>query len=404
MSGQTRRRGVRLKPEALKELSERLDGMVDRHVAAHPDARPNRELEAEIIGLSVRTVGKILRGEPVDKNTLCVAFRHVGLRWDESFCELPADHEDQPTVPLAQVRPKRRLEWLFAVALVPVVVVAGAVQVWRPLWRQDEGHRAFIRGMDSAAVLYQSGDYVKARATVDSLEPLAKKSLNVNDIGWVLRLKGDLDTVEGNYTKALDEYQQAMSLMRSAGLSAYYLSALEGAADTELRLGMLNEAKRDYTERLGHATKARQPVEVAASYRGLATVAAALGNTTEAEKLFNRALGALGHQEDPAMSIDIRARKAVALASATSYDESIQTLQQCLAFWTKRGHNRWIATTEYQLAGVYLMQGAKAKADVLLADARSRYQAAGDKDGVTRCDKLGALDPARARSAAGFRT
>src|SRR4051812_4110967 len=91
MNGQepSRRRAVQLTPEALNNLKCALSEKW--HLEERP-GKLTREARAEILGISIATAERVLTGKGVDRPTLTLAFRNVGLSWHESYCEFVTKH------------------------------------------------------------------------------------------------------------------------------------------------------------------------------------------------------------------------------------------------------------------------------------------------------------------------
>src|SRR5690349_946323 len=81
---QTRRRAVRLRPDAL----ELLKATLAQTWAKNPGpGKFTREEKANLLGVSVATSQRILKGEGVDRPSLTLAFKNLGLEWEDSYCE-----------------------------------------------------------------------------------------------------------------------------------------------------------------------------------------------------------------------------------------------------------------------------------------------------------------------------
>lgn len=103
-------------------------------------------------------------------------------------------------------------------------------------------------------------------------------------------------------------------------------------------------------------------------------------------KWFDQGLRAVGEDYEVDTAVDLRGRKALALASQGKVAEALPVLEQVLTHWQKKKHPRWIATSRYRLGSVLKIKGDHVRADLLLAQARRGYLDVGDAEGVKRCD------------------
>ena len=395
----TRRRAVRLTPEALDALQTAL---FRAWSDAGEGSKLTRERKAELLGVSIVTAERVLHGKGVDRTTLVFVFKNLGLPWEDSNCQ-------QDFVPLKKAgtevgrstevpkisTPKRKypgrpvsLFGLSFVALGAAFLASGRMSFEDcPDWTVQYG-TLFAAGCDA----YNRGDYSTARHDFDGAAKLARKYEGLGYLADSYRMQGELASAQGDFAEAVTKYQEALDLRillskqsKDARLHIYSLQEVMG--DAELSLGRLSAAKDHFSQSLYGFSSMNDKGGIASSYRGLGTVAAKQGNPEEAHGLFRKGLDALKGQESADMAFDIRARDATLLLKSRGHEAAIRELQTCLDHWNSQQHPRWIATTKRQLASVYAAYGESHQALDLLVQSRSLFTSVGDKAGADDCTK-----------------
>lgn len=400
-----KRRAVRLSEHGLETLNARLVERFERYAEEYPRAKLTREVSAELLGLSARTVGPLLRRGPVDRSTVMEAFRMLEVPWKEAFCEEiePSSGSEPAEQALTEVQPKAKgiRYWLAThklTALAGFAVLAFSVgflikQARQPTDTRPDWQIQFQEKMIEATSAYHRADYSKAWTLQRAAALIAHRQRDVADIAYSLQLEGQLLAAAGKDEEALQKFENAKTELQTAGFSNdLYHSTLELGAEAKLRLGKLSGANEDYLECLGQAQKEKSRVSIAAAFRGLGSVAYAQKLFPESVKWFDEGLSTLINGEEADMACDIRARRSLAVCELGRFDEALSTLNSCLAHWKAKGHPRWIATSEYQLGLVWKKKGDAIKSTTLLTQARSGYGAVGDQGGVLKCDELLASD------------
>lgn len=387
MSGerQTRRRAVKLRSDALVLLTQRLS----EAWAQNPGhGKLTREEKARLLGVSLGTSERILKNKGVDRPSLTIAFKSLGLKWDDAYCEFPATESslpvsETPLVPTSTPEAKKKNSlWKFALA----AVVASAILI--PL-NNDGGtdwRNQFNRKMYLAEEAYNTAKYEVALQEISVAIKLAQENENAPCLAGALRVAGDLALASGDLTKARSDYRSAITIRTGLNQQNNLPPIWESLGIVETKLGLYEEAFRNLSLCLEGFTKANEPVGVAMANRTLGTLAHEQKKLDEAAKYFGKALVALGDLEKPDLITDIKARNALILRDRKRYQEAKSALDSCLSYWSQEEHPRWIATTRMQLATVHLVAGDHATAAPLLQQSRKQYLGLGDRAGARECD------------------
>lgn len=391
MSGK-RRRAVRLTDKAAEMLSARL---VEVWHETRPGERLTRELRSGLLAVSVVTAEKILRREGVDKSSLIVAFRSLGMEWRDTFCEtVQSEPEPEPDAiqpPPTRTRRKRNeFAFLFGFCL-----LAGGIgfafarhNEWPSaanIWAEK---KQFSDHMDVGIKSYFNGDYPTAGKDFAAAIALSEDYKDAADISQATRMMGENEAAQGDFGKALDLFNEALHLREYIRDEASYPSIREVMGNAEIRLKMYAEAERDYTHSLHGFRTLHDPRGIASACRGLGSLALARRQPKIARSWLNDGLRALNGVGEEDMTCDIQARLALVSRDEGDFGAALTSLGQCLDHWMSKRHRRWIATTEYQLATVYIAQGKRDRANDLLRSASLGYQLVGDKAGVRDCAEV----------------
>ena len=384
----SRKRAVRLAPEALEDLRNALDR---RWLADPRGDRPTWEHQAEILGVSIATARKILANGGTDRTTLRVAFGRLDLPWSDACCEpvvLPPEAEEveavqpppAPPVPEAKPKPYRRLA--FAGALIGLAVAAiglGAFALGAT--EEEDWGQACARAYDEGLALYHRGDYKGAHAPLERALDIARRHDSAEKMSLALGLSGNLAGAEGDLQEAKKDYEQAWRLRDRLHQEFQKPSLEEALGDVETRLGEYAKAEAHLLSSIEGYRRFGDPVGVVLAQRDLGSVALGKGDLDDADDWLRRSLAGLRRAAKPQPDIvaDIQSRQALVLLERDRPQEARTLLQGCLDHWSRKGQPRWIALTEMQLALAEERLGLREAARERLARSLAAFGRIGDR-------------------------
>lgn len=358
-----------------------------------------REARAEIFGVSLVTSERLLRREGVDRPSLSLAFRNVGLVWDESYCEpVPGKEANQveASAVLPEVRPEpvaspQASRWaqrapflsVWIGGLVMLILMMGTPATSGP----NHWTSQFNKQVALAEQHYNRAQFSEARQYADKAIALARKHENAARLSEALRVAGDLASAQGALEEARERYETALRIRIELQQVANQPSLHAALGDTELKLGNYDKATSHYRASLTNYREQKEQVGVAIAFRGLGSVALAQKKLKSARDYFTQALALIEGQPQTAMEVDIRAQWALILKEEGATAEARALLRRCLQYWLDEDHPRWIAKTQLQLALVDISAGDYEQASTLLRESRFSYQQLGDRWGVAQCDE-----------------
>jgi tetratricopeptide (TPR) repeat protein len=394
-----RKRAVKLTPEGLELLRA---GLTRVWESDPQRTKLTREARADIFGVSLATADRIVKQEGVDRPTLSLVFKRLGLTWDDRLCEPLSRSEiecqestSEPPAPAAEppsapAEPRTRKPWrrraILAMGAVGAALAVAFSQAPARLDEEATRHHAFNVNLRSAEIAYHRADYDVAKHYLAKVFVLVEQNPKAPQLSLALRLAGDMATTEGRYAEALEYYKDALVIRRRTNQHRYTIPPLlEAIGDTELKLGNFEGARGYFEECLNGYREHGEPGGVAMALRGLGSAEAGLGNTALAKERFNEGLQVIRGRNDAGMEADIRARMALVFRDEGDLDEAKRLLTACLDYWQAEGHKRWIAKTRFELGTVELLAGRANVALMLLAQSRTEYSAMGDAGGAEAC-------------------
>ncbi len=389
----SRKRAVRLIPAALQRLKIALH---ERWRKERGNGKLTRETRAELLGVSVATSERILAGEGVDRPTLTLVFKSLGLDWDDSYCEVECD-EPQPVaeaeapkaVPLVPVprTSSLRVKRLLIAGGVLCALFAAAGQLLIPAMASgphasDQNwaytyNKLLLAGSED----FHRGNYKDARSQIHEAIQLARAHAAPRALASALRISGDLAFAEGSFEEAKTRYSEALTLRGVFLEDVAEPALLEALGDLETRTGDYDSAKGHLTRSLKRYRDFKDGVGVAMAARNLGTLAFETKDLEDAIKWFTASLEAVKGLGKPDIETDIQGRMALVSREKGNYAQARSELNECLSYWTKRNHPRWMAQTEYQLGTVEAMAGNFQLARELLNRSKRGFEEVGDKAG-----------------------
>jgi tetratricopeptide (TPR) repeat protein len=394
----TRRRAVYLRPEARERL---LEALTARWQAAAPKRRLTRELRADLLGVSLATAERLLRGEGVDRATLALAFRscHLELR-DSDYSTEPPGAEPPGAEPPEAVAPEPPVS--MAVPAAPAPRASSHLQAARrpallagiglllalaafalkapgrapsvPEWRQDFD-ATYQRGLDH----YHHGRLDEAQLHLDRALTLSRANDSAYGFTYALRLAGDLAYARGRYAEAEALFLECLQARRRLSGERYTAELWEAIGNVQLRRGRLAEARASMAKSLAAHEASDHEVGMAMASRGLGSVAYEEGDLRAAREWFRRALAHLQGMNEPGMVVDLRGRLALIRHKEGRSEEALADLQTCLHYWKAQRALRWIALLELEIARVAADTGARQLAEQYAARSLDGFRKIGDR-------------------------
>lgn len=377
-------------------MRARLVERFEAEQSTSPRRRLTRELSAEWMQISIRTHDKIFKRQLVDRSTLVTVFTALDLPWSEDYCQDQErfslnESSDTATAPMAEYSRSssggtRRLVFRV-VGVAAAAIVFGLVgSPPRSPVDPDKWYPQFKQQMTKATLAYHAGDYRAAEETLAAAGTIASSWRDAGAMAWHKRMESEVLAAQGRAAEAHDKIQDALSLQTELGLTSDYFSALEIAANLRVKLGSLDQAHRDYERCLQFAQTQNRCHDEVAALRGIGVVASERGSYARAIACFDQALKRLQDSYEPGFAYNLKALRAVAVARSGRFEESLKTLEECLNYWTRKGHRRWMATTAYQVASVLKLNNDARTARQYYAYAKQLYVQSGDHDGSRRSE------------------
>lgn len=389
-----RRRAVRLNQDALVLLQNALEEALGKSDGERKLTWANR---AELLDVSIVTAHRILSREGVDRATLRIAFNHIGLEWQDSYCEFIVPQPERksrekvgpsnsPTMVSSEPVWKTRFSAYAAVVVILAVSIALQVRLTDspgPAWGA-----IFAPTMEEATKQYNEGHYPEASRLVGQAIDLARAHQAASHLASALRLSGDIAAATGSYELARNRYQEALVFRRTLKQTSMLAPILEAQATVEIRMGMLAEASVHLEECLSKFRAERNPVGVAMACRTLGMLHIQRGDSKQAATWIRAGLSELKGLHQPELVADLGAELALVKRDQGNLNEARRELQACLSYWITRAHRRWIARTQLQLATVEAKALNFRECDSLLRQSQGSFRAVGDMGSLSECTAL----------------
>lgn len=417
-SSKPRKRAIRLTVEAHAELLRALSARWQR------DARGTRlthETRAELMGVSVATAKKIFAGEGVDRATLALAFKNLGLEWSDARSgssseegtleDIDSDSEptsrtdppptpeadretDSSRFPHASPGSAPRPAWLPMLAA--ALLVLGSVVIATAAWQSGPGSRTtapapaldnswideYDQRMAWATDCYNKSNYIGAQKNVDRAFALLDAHESSRGLIETFKLSGEIAAARGDLRVADERFRagvEAQRLLRRPPWAPLH----EALGAVETRLREFPRAKANLMLALEGYQGNREPIGIATASCNLGILALARGELDSADAWLARALKAMGDHPDPDVVADIRGIQAMVLLERGDAAAAHRLLSDCLAHWTKKEHPRWIALTEMRLGLAEEKQGRIDDAKARITHSRDAFSRVGDEARVT---------------------
>ena len=375
-SERQRKRAVRLTEDAAAALRV---AIVEAWRQKGRAGKLTREARAEMLGLSISTTERVLKCQGVDRATLILAYRNLGLAWQESFVQA-----EEPEAPL-EVNQKPVTvapAWWSRLLTRPIMLAAAAVAMVLVVWpltlsgraeaRNGPEYRATIELLDGSAAFHK-GDYALAETKVNQSIETARYFKDPGSLAASLRMAGDIAAARGDFETARMRYSSSL-VLRQVLKDRHCLPALyEALGDLETRTGDLDKAEGYLKKSLDMFTEFKDPVGVAMAARDLGTVAYLRSDMVHADEWFQKSADALAGQNKPDLETDVAARRALVSAQRGRIEVAQSALNKALDHWQAQKHTRWVAETKLQLATVTALSGDRDEAVKLAQASREGF-------------------------------
>lgn len=383
-----KRRAVDLTPEALSKLNVALEVRCSQDV---PPKRPTRGAKAEILGISLPTLDRILALKGVDRAILEQAFAAVGLDWDDRFLNpsatsaVPTPTRDtantsSPPITLTSIK------WLWLVGLLGSGLIVGAS--FHLVTDVDSNWAQVYDGLLSKATRqYGQGQYRQSAATLAEAMAVAEKHATSRDLEAALKLRGDIANARGRFSEA-EEYYRATIRYRTLRNRIPWAPIHEVLGVVQVRLKKFAEAEQNLSSAYKAFSKNKEPNGVAEVLRDRGCLAVAMGRPTEALAWFAKSLEVLQGRGAMDMVVDVQGERAMALLALGQLEVAHADLTQCLTHWSRSGHKRWIGLTEMRLGKIENQMGKRRSAAERLTRASEHFHAVGDEARIAEVDAL----------------
>ncbi len=398
---QTRRRAVRLKKEAILHLNHRLEQEWSHHPGS---GKLTRQEKARLLGVSLVTSQKILSGSGVDRPTLTLVYKNLGLTWDNSYCEpihlefAPDDLPDEAGLeetPLNSLDdpPRKRSwpgRWIFASALAgSAALLISGFHLLGPrtnMGRDWEGR--YLAEVKSVIQAYRQADYLHARSRLAKAIEIARLNSDALALSETLMLAGDLAAANGDYETAKLQYEKALIFKNELGAEVARPVIWNALGEIETALHNYEQAELYFRDCLKDSRKYSDVIHIVQACRGLGTVSHYQGDLGEALKWYEMAEQEMKGMDEADLHRDIQARRALVWRDQGLYPEAMAALQECLAHWQNQAHPRWIARTQLQVATVYFRQKDRPSASMLVDSSLAAYTTLRDQAGMAECKRM----------------
>lgn len=347
---------------------------------------------SELLHLSEKTVDKLLRGERVDRGTVKLAFQKLGIEWDEAFIEIESDVEapaDEHPIEAPVSRPRRTVV-AIAAALLTVASVGwiGAKQLSGPEQERPASWRVeFFSRLEAGTKLYQRASYDQARTEFAAVHALATRHDDLAGQAESARMTADVDLAQGHLVRARNGYQIALELRERTGQSATYPALQQALGAAELKLKNLDVAKGWMRKALEGYVALNDGSGMAIVQRDLGSLSAAQGDHEGALAWFATARAGVGRGVNTALLMDVRAQEALVHLARGEVKKADQMLTDCLEYWEREAHPRWVARTKLQLSEVKAAAGEQQLANRLRAESASAFRQIGDRVGAAEAEE-----------------
>ncbi len=385
-NGNGRNRGIRLTDDAIRVIESRLAQM---WLEQRRDGKLTRRGMAELLHLSEKTVDRVLRGERVDRATIKQAVQRLDIGWDEKF--IVADVFTPEVAPAETRRASRSVRFLPVTAAVVAIASVGFWGGFRlndsktqpaPTWRVE-----FFARLAKGTDLYQKGNYSGANSEFGAALALAETHGDLSGMGEATRMIADIDMAHGRHLVAREGYIVALKYKEKTGQTSTYPAIQQAIGVAELKLKHYSTAKGWMRIALDGFVAVNDSGGIAMVQRDLGSLCAAQGDWEGALAWFASARSGTDRATNAGLLMDVRAREALVYLRLGEVEKADQMLTDCLEFWERERHPRWIARTKLQLSHVKEESGEQRLADRLRFESALGFRQIGDSIGAAEAEE-----------------
>ena len=398
---QKRKRSVVLTPAALDLVRAQVE---KRWQELGQGKKLTKEVQAELLGVSVATVTRMLAGNGVDRTSVQTAFRNINLEWRRELVMgsdiAPGQLEDELSVnpiesdvPVASksARYSVRARSVFAYAGVAVLSLGTVLALlgWRArsapptLTKQAAIEYERLLG-NHAFTLFSASSYDSAITEAGNAVQMARDLGLQVDLAANLRILGDIYEATGRSSDAITAYEEARKIFQSMSEFHRLPPIYEAIGMAQLRSGQYEAASQNLWQAYTGWHTQRDLTGQAMAARDLGTLALELHKTKEAIRWFDEAEAFLPKVGQDDLKMDIRAQRALATAYSGATLPAISQLCICEQYWKVRSHQRWIATTHLQLGLAMLLASRSIEAERFLNLSSEEFALCGDRIGLKK--------------------
>ncbi len=348
-------RSVRLSREQLEQLSQAIH---EKWSQENHAGKLTQEVQADLLGIAVPTLKRMRAGEPVDRTTVSMAFKRVGLTWSNPVSETAPPTTEVSVQPVIE-RTARRWPSILVASMVGVAAfftafvliasrdharLAPDVELEQP-WR-----KRFYEILKSGTDEYYSGDYAKSRAHIDTAVDMATRHVSADDLANALLISGNLAIVRGSYEDAETQFRKALRLCLDFKKTRMEPSVQESLGDVQTLRGKYPEARKSLNAALEGYQGLQDSVGVSLVKRDLGSLAYRQEHFDEATQWFELALQLARKEVKPDIVADIQGRQGLLWIKQGRANAARDQLKLCLEYWEGKHHARWIAIAKMNLA------------------------------------------------------
>ena len=225
--------------------------------------------------------------------------------------------------------------------------------------------------------------YSEGRERLGALLKLTAKTEMRKARARVLHSAGDLAAMQGDHTSARAVYEEELSLSRALGDIAGVVSALNGLAAEETRLGNLKSARALFEECLRLSQEAGSEQAVAQSLTNLANTLKEDGDLAGAKALAEQALAIFVRLKDIAGAAWLQSRLGDLEREQGNAGVATAWYERALAAFEKLGDRIGLARTMIDLAVVAFDQRQDREAHATLAQALTSFRDMAHRRGIS---------------------
>lgn|GEM_PF-2505801 len=399
---QKRKRSIVLTPEA----QELIRIQVAKVWQENGDGRKfTREVQAEILGVSVATATRMLSGSGIDRASAQIACRNINLEWNAAYVvervDLTSDSnptepsiKDDSSISAHTSNQSSNRTWRFYLVFGLTVVgfstaTFGLVSKISHLGMNRQEEIEFERVLQQRAYqLFSASNYVDALPVGEVAVKKARELGLQEDLGINLRTLADIYDALGRSKDAIRSYEEADQIFTSLGEAPHIPPVCEALGMALLRAKQYDQASRYLWKAYIGWDAQHLHVGRAMAARDLGALALERQHAKEAITWYDEAENLLPGAEEEELRMDIRAQRSVANAELGSPGTAIDQLKRCEQFWGIKNHRRWIATTRLQLGQVMFLTRNLTEANEFLNQSLRGFELCGDLIGIRKVKEI----------------